>query len=75
MFIYLLNCLLLCARFVVQKYKYCNRIPKASEIHQKVQKIKLSKFILSKKHNKINFFRKKNGRYYSEFIKQENESV
>ena len=58
--IYLLNCLLLCARFVIYKCKkYGNRIPTALEFYQQVQKVKTSEYILSKNRSKINLFRKK----------------
>ena len=57
--IYLLNCLLLCARFVIYKCKYGNRIPTALEFYQQVQKVKTSECILSKNRSKINLFRKK----------------
>ena len=62
--VHLLNCLLLCARLyidesIIYRCKYGNRIPTASEFYQRVQKVKLSEFILSKNHNKIIFFRKK----------------
>ena len=57
--IYLLNCLLLCARFVIYKCKYGNRIPTALEFYQQVQKLKTSEYILSKNRSKINLFRKK----------------
>ena len=57
--VYLLNCLLLCARFVIYRCKYDCRIPTASEFYQQVQKVKMSEFILSKNRSKINLFRKK----------------
>ena len=47
-----------CARFVVYKCKYGNRIPTALEFHQQVQKLKTSEYILSKNRSKINLFRK-----------------
>ena len=56
---YLLNCLLLCARFVVYRCKYGKRISTALEFYQQVQKVKMSEFVLSKNHSKINLFRKK----------------
>ena len=57
--IYLLNCLLLWARFVIYKCKYDNKIPTAMEFYQQVQKVKTSEYILSKNRSKINLFRKK----------------
>ena len=68
--IYLLKCVLLCARFVVYSCKFGDRIPTALEFYQEVQKVKSSEFILSKNYGKINLFRKKNGICYSEFIQK-----
>ena len=34
------NCLLSCARFVISRCKYGNRIPTTSEFYQQVQKVK-----------------------------------
>ena len=67
--IYLLNCLLLCARFVIYRCKYANRIPTNLEFYQQVQKLKTSEYILPKNRSKINFSEK----CHSEFIK--NQSV
>ena len=53
----LANCLLSCARFVIYKCKYGYRIPTALQFYQQVQKVKTSKYILSKNHNEIIFFR------------------
>ena len=57
--IYLLNCLFLCARFVIYRCKYANRIPTTLEFYQQVQKLKTSEYILSKNRSKINLFRRK----------------
>ena len=56
--IYLLNCLLLCARFVIYKCKYGNRIPIDLEFYQQVQKLKTSEYILSKTVVKLIFSEK-----------------
>ena len=57
--IFLLNCLLLCAKFVIYKCKYGNRIPTAMEFYQQVQKLKTSEYIPSQNRSKINLFGRK----------------
>ena len=66
--VYLLNCLLLCARFVIYRCKYANRIPTTLEFYQQVQKLKRRNTFYRKTVVK-SIFSEKNGQCYSEFIK------
>ena len=71
--IYLLNCLLLRAKFVRYRCKYANRIPTTLEFYQQVQKVKKRRNTFYRKTVVKLIFSEKNDQCYSEFIK--NRSV
>jgi len=55
----LINCLLLCARYVIYRCKYANRIPTIFEFSQMIKNVKFNELTIAQRNNKLELYRKK----------------